>query len=41
MRKLTLHNTAAVTLYALRHGFIDAGAFDPAAMQSVLPSTTA
>lgn len=23
MRKLTLHNTAAVTLYALRHGFID------------------
>jgi two-component system response regulator NreC len=27
MRKLTLHNAAAVTLFALRHGFIDA---DPA-----------
>jgi DNA-binding NarL/FixJ family response regulator len=25
MRKLTLHNTAAVTLFALRHGFIEAG----------------
>jgi hypothetical protein len=24
MRKLTLHNAAAVTLFALRHGFIDA-----------------
>jgi DNA-binding NarL/FixJ family response regulator len=31
MRKLTLHNTAAVTLFALRHGFIDAGAFDSGA----------
>jgi len=41
MRKLTLHNTAAVTLYALRHGFIDAGSFDPATTQSELPSTTA
>ena len=28
MRKLTLHNTAAVTLFALRHGFIDADATD-------------
>jgi DNA-binding NarL/FixJ family response regulator len=26
MRKLTLHNTAAVTLFALRHGFIEADA---------------
>lgn len=25
MRKLTLHNAAAVTLFALRHGFIEAG----------------
>ena len=41
MRKLTLHNTAAVTLYALRHGFIDSGAFDSAATQSDLPSTSA
>ena len=41
MRKLTLHNTAAVTLYALRHGFIDAGAFDPAATGAQMPSTTA
>jgi DNA-binding NarL/FixJ family response regulator len=24
MRKLTLHNAAAVTLFALRHGFIEA-----------------
>jgi DNA-binding NarL/FixJ family response regulator len=24
MRKLTLHNTAAVTMFALKHGFIDA-----------------
>ena len=23
-RKLTLHNAAAITLFALRHGFIDA-----------------
>jgi DNA-binding NarL/FixJ family response regulator len=41
MRKLTLHNTAAVTLYALRHGFIDADAFDPVAPHSELPATTA
>ena len=41
MRKLTLHNTAAVTLYALRHGFIDAGAFDSGSSGSDLPSTTA
>ena len=41
MRKLTLHNTAAVTLYALRHGFIDSGAFDSASTQSELPSTSA
>jgi len=25
MRKLTLHNAAAITLFALRHGFIEAG----------------
>jgi two-component system, NarL family, response regulator NreC len=24
MRKLTLHNAAAVTMFALKHGFIDA-----------------
>jgi hypothetical protein len=24
MRKLTLHNAAAITLFALRHGFIEA-----------------
>ncbi len=30
MRKLTLHNTAGVTLFALRHGFIEADAADPA-----------
>jgi len=41
MRKLTLHNTAAVTLYALRHGFIDAGAFDSGPAGSDLPSTIA
>jgi DNA-binding NarL/FixJ family response regulator len=41
MRKLTLHNTAAVTLFALRHGFIDAGAFDPGATGSDAPSTMA
>jgi DNA-binding NarL/FixJ family response regulator len=41
MRKLTLHNTAAVTLYALRHGFIDAGAFDSGPTESGLPSTIA
>jgi two-component system response regulator NreC len=41
MRKLTLHNTAAVTLYALRHGFIDAGVFDSGPTESELPSTTA
>ena len=29
MRKLTLHNAAAVTLFALRHGFIDANAAEP------------
>jgi DNA-binding NarL/FixJ family response regulator len=28
MRKLTLHNAAAVTLFALRHGFIEAGGGD-------------
>jgi DNA-binding NarL/FixJ family response regulator len=31
MRKLTLHNAAAVTLFALRHGFIEANAIEPAA----------
>jgi two-component system, NarL family, response regulator NreC len=31
MRKLTLHNAAAVTLFALRHGLIEADAIDPAA----------
>jgi DNA-binding NarL/FixJ family response regulator len=31
MRKLTLHNAAAVTLFALRHGFIEANAVEPAA----------
>jgi hypothetical protein len=41
MRKLTLHNTAAVTLYALRNGFIDAGAFDSGPAGSDLPSTIA
>lgn len=30
MRKLTLHNAAAVTLFALRHGFIEAGASEAA-----------
>jgi two-component system, NarL family, response regulator NreC len=29
MRKLTLHNAAAVTLFALRHGFIEANVVDP------------
>jgi len=28
MRKLTLHNTAAITLFALRHGLIEAGAIE-------------
>jgi len=28
MRKLTLHNAAAITLFALRHGFIEAGRAD-------------
>jgi DNA-binding NarL/FixJ family response regulator len=28
MRKLTLHNAAAVTLFALRHGFIEANAIE-------------
>jgi len=32
MRKLTLHNAAAVTLFALRHGFIEAGAAESSAM---------
>jgi DNA-binding NarL/FixJ family response regulator len=36
MRKLTLHNTAAVTLFALRHGFIEAGSING----EPLPSTT-
>jgi two-component system, NarL family, response regulator NreC len=31
MRKLTLHNAAAVTLFALRHGFIEANATEPGA----------
>lgn len=30
MRKLTLHNAAALTLFALRHGFIEANAVEPA-----------
>ena len=29
MRKLTLRNAAAVTLFALKHGFIEAGTIDP------------
>ena len=29
MRKLTLHNAAAVTLFALKHGFIEANAGEP------------
>ena len=28
MRKLTLHNTAAITLFALRHGLIEASAIE-------------
>jgi two-component system, NarL family, nitrate/nitrite response regulator NarL len=28
MRKLTLHNTAAITLFALRHGLIEPGAIE-------------
>jgi DNA-binding NarL/FixJ family response regulator len=28
MRKLTLHNTAAITLFALRHGLIESGAIE-------------
>jgi hypothetical protein len=39
MRKLTLHNAAAVTLFALRHGFIEPGAFESGASRSVTPST--
>jgi len=29
MRKLTLHNAAAITLFALRHGFIEASGGEP------------
>jgi DNA-binding NarL/FixJ family response regulator len=37
MRKLTLHNAAAVTLFALRHGFIEAGGTET----SLPPTSTA
>jgi two-component system response regulator NreC len=40
MRKLTLHNAAAVTLFALRHGFIESGAFESGVSGSATPSTT-
>jgi DNA-binding NarL/FixJ family response regulator len=39
MRKLTLHNAAAVTLYALRHGFIEAGGIASDTIESGAPST--
>jgi two-component system, NarL family, response regulator NreC len=34
MRKLTLHNAAALTLFALRHGFIEANTLEPGSPQS-------
>ncbi len=36
MRKLTLHNAAAVTLFALRHGFIEATGRDPLRSEAVV-----
>jgi DNA-binding NarL/FixJ family response regulator len=40
MRKLTLHNAAAVTLFALRRGFIDARCLESGAVPSETPRVT-